>query len=109
MTRVSGRKTHGSKEGEYLSLLIQFPPRPIHTEADLEATMSRIETLLAETERSEAEDDYLVLLSDLVERWEDEHVEIPPISGVDMIKALLEDRGLRQRDLAAVFGTDSIV
>lgn len=65
--------------------------------------------MLAIDERSRAQDAYLTVLSDQVERWESEHVVIPPLSGIELIKALLRERGLRQKDLVPLFGTESIV
>lgn len=96
----------------YVELLKRFPPRVIRSKAQLTRTEDEIESLLARKERlDESERAYLDLLSHLVEDWEEEHIEMPDISGVDLVKVLLEDRGLTQRDLvrAGVFGTDSIV
>jgi len=35
-------------------------------------------------------------------------VKIPDIDGVELLRALLEDRGLRQKDLVGVFATESV-
>jgi HTH-type transcriptional regulator/antitoxin HigA len=77
--------------------------------AELQRTEERIWELLAIDGRSRAQDAYLTLLSEQVERWEREHVVIPPLSGVELVKALLAERGLRQKDVVALFGTESIV
>jgi len=53
---------------EYRSLVESFPPRPIRDEKQLSQTWSRIEELLTKPRRSSAEDDYLSLLSDMVEQ-----------------------------------------
>lgn len=94
-----------------MQLLNRFPPRVIRSKAQLIRTEDEIESLLARKERlDESERAYLDLLSRLVEDWEEEHVEMPEIGGVDLVKVLLEDRRLAQRDLvrAGVFGSDSI-
>jgi len=70
---------------------------------------ARISELLALPERSSAEEDYLDLLSHLVRIWEDEHVEIPPLSGIELVKELCRERGISQRALVPIFGTPSIV
>ena len=101
--------TPGFNEDEYRALLTVYPPRPIEDEADLQRTEQRIWELLAIDERSRAQNAYLTLLSDQVERWESEHVVIPPLSGVELVKALLTERALRQKDLVPLFGTESIV
>ena len=95
----------------YVRLLERFPPRVIRTKAQLAATEDEIESLLARKSRlDDSERAYLDLLSKLVEDWEEEHVQMPSISGIELIKVLLEDRGLSQRDLvrANVFATDSV-
>lgn len=89
--------------------MASFAPRPIHQGKQLTETMARIDELLTKSRRTAAEDDYLVLLSDLVEEWESKHVDIPEVHGVELVKALLEARNLRQHDVVGIFGTDSIV
>jgi HTH-type transcriptional regulator / antitoxin HigA len=94
---------------EYRSLVESFPPRPIRDESQLSQTWSRIEELLTKPRRSSAEDDYLSLLSDIVEHWETEHVQLPNLHGVELVRELLDDNQLTQRALVEIFGTDSIV
>lgn len=106
---MSGRTIRGSSDPEYQALVQDFAPRPLRSEADLAETEERIGALLALPERSPAEEDYLDLLSHLVRIWEDEHVEIPPLSGTELIKELCQDRGVSQQALVPVFGTASIV
>ena len=65
--------------------------------------------MLTKPRRTSAEDDYLNLLSDMVEHWEAEHVRIPKLHGVDLVRELLDDNELPQRALVEIFGTDSIV
>jgi HTH-type transcriptional regulator/antitoxin HigA len=94
---------------EYRALLMAYPPRPVENETELPQLEERIWELLAVDSRTPAQEAYLTLLSGLVERWESEHVVIPPVTGVELVKALLLERGLRQKDLVPVFGTESIV
>ena len=101
--------TSGFNEHEYRALLTAYPPRPIEDDANLQRTEERIWELLVIDERSCAQDAYLTLLTEQVERWESEHVVIPPLSGVQLVKALLTERGLLQKDLVPLFGTESIV
>jgi HTH-type transcriptional regulator/antitoxin HigA len=101
--------TPGFNEDEYRALLTAYPPRPIEDEADLQRTEECIWELLAIDDRSRAQDAYLTLLSEQLERWQSEHVVIPPLSGAELVKALLTERGLRQKDLVPLFGTESIV
>ena len=94
---------------EYVDLLVQFPPVPIHDNGQLERTEERIGELLALRERTVAQDAYLELLSDTVATWEDANVHIPRVSGRVLLASLIEERGLRQKDLVPVFGQESIV
>lgn len=99
------------KRDRYVQLLERFPPRVIRSKSQLLATEEEIEFLLARKDHlDESERAYLDLLSRLVEDWEDEHVEMPSIGGTELVKVLLKDRDLTQRDLvrAGVFATDSI-
>ena len=41
--------------------------------------------------------------------WEDQHVRIPPLTGIELIKELCDERGIPQRALVSVFGTAAIV
>ena len=106
---MTGRKTRGTDRAAYQALVASFAPRPIHHQNQLTETMARIDELLTKSRRTAAEDDYLVLLSDVVEEWESKRGDIPEVHGVDLVKALLDDRNLRQHDLVGIFGTDSIV
>jgi len=108
-TRTNGKTTRGSDMSEYRSLVESFPPRPIRGAKQLSQTWSRIEDLLTKPRRSSAEDDYLSLLSDMVEHWEAEHVQMPKLHGVELVRELLEENQLPQHALVEIFATDSIV
>src|SRR5579859_3023886 len=49
------------------------------------------------------------LLTLLVEKYEEEHHEIPDASPLEVLRELMEANDLRQKDLAKEFGTESIV
>ena len=104
-----GKTIPGSDDSEYQVLVGEFPPRPIRDADELARTESRISELLVRPGHSAPEEDYLDLLTYLVRIWEDEHVEIPPLSGVELIKVLCDERGIPQRALVPVFGSASVV
>ncbi len=106
---MAGRTILGFDRREYMRLVEKFPPVKIRTAEQAKAIESRIEVLLAQPNLSEAEDAYADLLSDLLADWEDATVKIPDIDGAELLRALLEDRGLRQKDLVGVFATESVV
>lgn len=105
---VAGRMTLGFDRDEYVQLLEALPPVKIRTAEQAEATERQIEALLARPALSEAERAYVDLLSDLLADWEDATVEIPDVHGVELVRALLDERGLRQKDLVGIFATESV-
>lgn len=44
-----------------------------------------------------------------MEAYERDHVDIPPVSGVEALRHLMEENGLTQADLADLFGGKSVV
>src|SRR5262249_38713181 len=77
---------------EYFELVRHFPLRPIRSERELDHAIEVIDELIAREDRSRAEDDYLDVLSDLVEKYESEHHPIPDASPVEMLQFLIEER-----------------
>jgi len=45
----------------------------------------------------------------LIEAYEEEHDSIPDASPVEVLRALIDANNLRQKDLAPIFGSESIV
>ena len=73
------------------------------------ATQEAIDSLLDKGELTPDERDYLHVLGTLVYEYEQTLEPIPDIYGVELLKALIEDFELRQKDLVPIFKTDSIV
>lgn len=94
---------------KYLQLLQEFPPRTIRDDAQLDATVAVIDNLLDRRELSPEESDYLNVLGTLVMEYEQQTEIIPDIYGVELLKVLITERGLRQKDLVPIFKTESIV
>ncbi|MEG3871886.1 MULTISPECIES: transcriptional regulator [unclassified Microcoleus] len=97
------------KSSAYIELLKTFPPRPISAEEELMATQEAIDSLLDKGELTPDERDYLNVLGTLVYEYEKTLEPIPDIYGIEMLKALTEELGLRQKDLVPIFKTESIV
>lgn len=93
----------------YLQLLQKFPPRPIRSQADLEATQIIIDGLLDADALTSEEKDYLDVLGTLVQDYEDKHIPIPDLSGIDLLRALIDEFGLSQKELVSVFKAESIM
>ena len=93
----------------YIELLTNFPPRPITSDEELELTQNMIDQLLDQGKLSQDEKDYLNVLGALVYEYEQQQEPIPDIYGVELLKSLIEDNELRQKDLVSIFKTESIV
>ena len=78
--------------------------KPIKCEADYDAALSAIDGLMGAVPDT-PEDDELKVLVTLVEAYEAERwpIEVPdPVSAIEHV---MEARGLRQKDLAALIGS----
>lgn len=96
-------------EEQYLALVRAFLLVSIRSDAHLDEATAEIDRLLDIPVRSVAQEEYLHALTDLVAVYEDAHVVIPSVSGVDALRFLMEENGLTQADLVPDFGTRSIV
>lgn len=90
-------------------LVRTFPLRPIRDAAQLDLAITVIDRLVERDDLAASEQDYLDVLVDLVERYEQEHVVLPRVSSVDVLRHLMEENELQQVDLVALFGSKSIV
>jgi len=99
----------GSSASAYGDLVTTLPPRPIRSRRALAAVELRIGELLTKPHLSAPERDYLEILGTIVEAWETEHEPIPRVGGVEVLKYLMAERELRNKDLTPIFRTESIV
>lgn len=111
MTRRTGKMTLGTRNNNaYIELLKTFPPRPITSHEEFIATQKVIDSLIdKEGQLSSDEQDYLNILGTLVYEYEEKHVKIPRIYGVELLKTLLSDLNLSAKDLIPIFHTESNV
>ena len=83
-------------------------PRPIHDKADYENTVEVADAFAGFEEKLTADqDDYFDLLCTLIEAWESEHVKWPKVSGVRLLKSLLENHDMSGADLSRLLGATS--
>ncbi len=73
------------------------------------ATQEAINSLLDKGALTPDERDYLNLLGTLVYEYERALEPIPDIYGAELLKALMAEFNLRQKDLVPIFKTESIV
>jgi len=98
------RRKSGRSLDRYLELVRTFPLRPIRSEAELDRATAIIHALLDRDDLDPAEDDYLDILGDLVERYEDVHHPIAPASDADMLRFLLDQKSVTQLAVAKETG-----
>jgi HTH-type transcriptional regulator/antitoxin HigA len=95
---------------EYGALLQKVPPKVIRTEKEDEAYT---EILYELDQRSKtltpAEKELAELLTLLIEDFEEKRYRLPRAQPLDVLRFLMEQHGLKQKDLKDVFGTPSIV
>jgi len=78
--------------------------RPIRNEEDYETALEEIEALW-EAEAGTQEADRLDILVMLVEAYEAEHYPIPDPDPIELIRHVMDARGLTRRDLEPYFGS----
>jgi len=87
----------------YFKLVKEFPLTRIRDGAHLDRAEAVIHRLL-EQDLNEGAQDYLDVLTDLVERYEAEHVPIPDASEADVLCMLMESSGITQSQLSKEVG-----
>lgn len=82
--------------------------KPIRTRLDYDQAMNRIDELWG-TAPDTPEGDELDVLLTLVDAYEEEHHTIPEADPLEVIKFVMDQKGLRNKDLAPYFGSASRV
>ena len=102
---LSTRSSHtGAERDRYFELVQQFPLRPIRSDDELLRAIEVINSLIGRGGLDSGEQDYLDVLTDLVEKYEADEVPMQPVSDGELIKHLIEARGITQSKLAADLG-----
>jgi len=94
----------GKDRDSYLELVLAFPLASIKSEEHLAEAQKVMDQLLARGELDNGEEMYLDALSDLVAAYEDAHHTIEPASDADMLRHLLEAKGVTQAQLSKETG-----
>lgn len=84
-------------------------PRLIHNDAELETYTDALFQLTALEEPSAPETEAIELLTLLVERYEEARYPVPCADPVTVVRFLIEQQHLAQRDLIPEFGSESAV
>jgi HTH-type transcriptional regulator / antitoxin HigA len=84
-------------------------PKPISSEEQYEEYLAVLEELERQNKLNAAEEDFAELLTVLIESYEDKHYAMEDASPVDVLRELMSANDLRQKDLAALLGAESVV
>jgi len=94
-------RTRNLRKGDaYFDLILQFPLRHIHSEMELDRAIEMVDSLLDRSKLAPGEQDYLDVLSDIIEVYETNEYPISPVSDGAMIRHLLEAKGVSQVDVS---------
>lgn len=108
---IAVAKTGKATEQKYAELLTTALPKPIETEAENERALEIVNRLMSKGEKKlTAEERWLLrMLVRLIEDFEEKAYPIDEATPRAVLKTLMEDRGLKQIDLAPLFGGRSRV
>lgn len=82
----------------------QFRLRPIRTDEELQIALKVAKSLFLRSSLTQEESDYLEILTQQIERYEQEEYRLPPISDGQMLRHLIENSGKTQAEVAAATG-----
>jgi len=99
-----------SVSSSFVELCNEFPPRPIRDQAELDRAIGRVDAILDRSSLSGDEKDYLFVLGLVIEDYEKKAYPREPLTDAELLKDLLEEKGITQTQLAARAGiTDSTI
>jgi HTH-type transcriptional regulator/antitoxin HigA len=104
---ATGKKTKLTPpSATYFRLIREFPLRPIRSEAELDRAIAMLDRLIDQDSLDPAADDYLDVLSDLVEKYEEKHhpIDTSDLTDGDMLAHLIEARDVSQVEVSRQTG-----
>ena len=93
---------------EYARLIAAALPIPPQTEAENERLIAMLEALDEREDLTPAEEAFAELLAIVIEDFEEKHYALPKVAPQEALKALMEDRGLRHKDIAPIVGNKGL-
>jgi HTH-type transcriptional regulator/antitoxin HigA len=94
---------------DYAAVMAKYAPKVIRTEAENDYYTSVLQELDARFDQlNDAEKDFADLLTLLIEDFESKHYQLPKASPLEVIRFLMDQHSLKQRDLLDIFGNASV-
>jgi len=108
--RIKSSKTPKLDVAKYGQLLAEAVPAVITTEAEYDRVVAMMDRLavLSEKQIAPEQERLLDLLTLLVEKYDEEHYQIPDAAPHEVIQYLMQERGLRNKDLEPVLGSRGV-
>jgi len=94
----------GKAEDRYLDLVRRHPLRPIRSDEELNEAVRMVDSLLDRRDLASDEEDYLEVLSGLIEEYESEAHPMAPVSDAGMLRHLIEAKAVSQTEVSAATG-----
>src|SRR5580704_10932508 len=88
-------------------MIAKGAPHVIHNDRELEAYTNALFQLTALENPCRSEAEAIELLTLLIEHYEETHYPVPAADAVSVVRFLLEQQDLTQRDLIREFGSES--
>jgi HTH-type transcriptional regulator/antitoxin HigA len=99
------RKLTRNQRDDYFALVQKFPLTSIRSEAELRAAQKVVEEILMMDGRpTRGTIEYIDALSDLIMAYENTHHAIPSPSDADLLRHLIDARGITQTELHEATG-----
>jgi HTH-type transcriptional regulator / antitoxin HigA len=84
-------------------------PHVIHSEKELEEYTEALLELTSQQSRDDEHEEAIELLTLLIEKYEEEKYPIPDAEPLEVLRFLLDQNGLSQKELIHEFGAESTV
>ena len=92
-----------------VDMIRQGAPHLIHSDEELAEYTAALFDLTAKSDPTPEEEEAIELLTLLVDRYESQRYPLPDVEPAEMLRFLLDQNGLSQRDVAAELGSESTV
>ena len=99
MASKTSSRLKGKARDDYLDLVLKSPLASLKSDVQFQDAQAVIDELLAKGKLSAGEEMYLDALGDLVAAYEDAHYPIEPAADADMLRHLMEAKGVTQAEL----------
>ncbi|PZD75411.1 hypothetical protein C1752_00138 [Acaryochloris thomasi RCC1774] len=109
---MTGSVTPTIDRNSYECLLGHYRPTPIRSEQDNEDALATVAELAHRDDLTQAEEDLVELLTQLIERFEEEHYAFSDemkAQPLDFLLELAQTNSLRQADFVGVIGSRGVV